>query len=165
MDNSMWAELTDVFRKLNATYESAIKLGERKHEALVMVNMDSLSKILDEEQIMIAKIQRLERQRGGILTKMAKDEPSITAETKMEDFIKLAPNFAIERELRDLHKSLSERVAEAVRIRDNNQILAQGALDAVKYHLNRISGAAVEPTYSNKGGNFISHRKNFNYKA
>ena len=165
MDVSMWNELTDVFRKLNATYEAAVKLGERKHGALVMVDMESLSKILDEEQILIAKIQRLERQRGGILTKMAKQDPSITAETKMEEFIQSAPNFAIERELRDLHKALSASVAETIRLRDNNQILAQGALDAVKYHLNRLSGAAVEPTYSNKGGNMISHRKNFNYKA
>ena len=64
-----------------------------------------------------------------------------------------------------LHKSLSKSVDRAIKIRDNNQILAQGALDAVKYHLNRLSNAAVEPTYGSKGGEIVTRQKNFDFKA
>lgn len=165
MDISTWNELAEVFKSLTATYGSAVELGKRKHEALVMVDMGSLSKILDEEQLLIARIQRLEKKRGALLTQMAQSEPSITSETKMEDFIRLAPTRELEAQLSELHRELSKNVAETIRLRDNNQILAQGALDAVKYHLNRLSNASMDNTYSNKGGVGVNHKNNFNYKA
>ena len=161
----MWTELTEVFRKLASAYESAASIGKRKHEALVTINMKSLEKILNEEQLIISKIQRLEKSRGALLTEMAKADPSITVETKMEDFIEQAPNRELKTRLRLLHKELSRQVEETIRLRDDNQVLAQGALDAVNYHLNRLGGAKVESSYSNKGGNVVSHRKNFDFKA
>ena len=165
MDISMWTELTDIFQKLTSAYESAADIGRRKHTALVTINMKSLEKILDEEQLVISKIQRLEKARGAILTEMAKADPSITSETKMEDFISLAPNRQLKERLKALHKELSQQVEATIKMRDDNQVLAQGALDAVKYHLNRLGGARVESSYSNKGGNVVSHRKNFDFKA
>ena len=165
MDASKWNELTEVFQKLTSTYESAVALGERKHAALVSIDMKSLEKILDEEQLIIARIQRLEKTRGALLSDMAKTNPSITSETKMEEFITLAPTRELESRLRTLHKELSARVEEAVRLRDNNQILAQGALDAVNFQLNRLGGTTVEQSYSKKGGNVVTHRKNFDFKA
>ena len=60
---------------------------------------------------------------------------------------------------------MTKKVDQAIKIKDNNQILAQGALDAVRYHLNRIGGAEVEPAYGNKGDNVITHKKNFDFKA
>lgn len=165
MDISMWLELTDVFQKLASAYESAAALGKRKHSALVGIDMKSLEQVLNEEQLLIAKIQRLEKTRGDILTEMAKSDPSITSETKMADFIELAPDRQLKSKLKILHRELSRQVEETIRLRDDNQILAQGALDAVKYHLNRLGGAAIEPAYSNKGGNVVTHRKNFDFKA
>ena len=165
MNSSLWQDLTEVFIKLNGAYESAIAIGKRKHAALVMIDMKDLSRIIDEEQLLISKIQRLEKQRGKILSQMAQSEPSITSETKMEEFITLAPTRALEEQLRTLHRQLSANVAETIRLRDNNQILAQGALDAVNFHLNRLGGATVDQTYSNKGGTGVTYRKNFNFKA
>ena len=160
-----WLELTEVFQKLTDAYESAIAIGKRKHAALVTIDMKSLSQILDEEQLLIAKIQRLENRRGSIFGQMAQSNPKITSETRMEEFIALAPSRAIAEQLRTLHRRLSANVEETIRLRDNNQILARGALDAVNFHLNRLGGATVEQTYSNKGGNVVTHRKNFNFKA
>ena len=165
MDSSLWQDLTEVFIKLAGAYESAIALGKRKHAALVTIDMKELERILNEEQLLIAKIQRLEKKRGNILSQMAQSEPSITPEMKMEEFIALAPTRALEVQLRTLHRQLSANVDETMRLRDNNQILAQGALDAVNFHLNRLGGATVDQTYSNKGGTGVTYRKNFNFKA
>ena len=67
----MWQNLLEVFGKINVAYDKAIELEERKHGALVMINMDDLTKILDEEQLLTSKIQKLERQRGESLTKLS----------------------------------------------------------------------------------------------
>lgn len=161
----MWTKLIDVLGKICVVYDNLAKLGERKRDALVTIDMEGLAKILDEEQLAAAKIQKLEKERGSILKELAKNNPAINDFTKAEDFYKNAPSLAIEKRLITLHKTLSKNVDRAVKIRDNNQILAQGALDAVKFHLNRISDAAVEPTYSRKGGGIVTHQKNFDFKA
>ena len=165
MDITIWQNLLDVFGKINIAYENAIGLGERKHKALVEINMDELAKILDEEQLLTGKIQKLERQRGEILTKLQQTEPSLKDNSKMEDLFNLAPNRAVEDRLKLLHKNLTNKVNKTIDLRNNNQLLAQSALNAVHYHLNRIGGAIVEPTYGNKGGDIVTHKKNFDFKA
>ena len=165
MDTAMWSNLLDVLGKIIVSYDNAIELGERKHKALVSIDMEGLSKILDEEQLLTAKIQKLERQRGEILTNLSKMESSIQPNSKMEDLFAFAPTRAVEDRLKLLHRNLTNKVNKAIDIRNNNQILAQGALDAVKYHLNKIGGATVEPTYGNTGGDIVTHKKNFDFKA
>ena len=161
----MWTKLIDVLGKICVVYDNLAKIGEKKRDALVTIDMEGLSKILDEEQLAASKIQKLEKERGNILKELAKNNPAINDSTKAEDFYKNAPSLAIEKRLITLHKTLTKNVDRAVKIRDNNQILAQGALDAVNFHLNRISNAAVETTYGNKGGEIVSRQKNFDFKA
>ncbi len=165
MDISMWQNLLDVFGKLNIAYDKATELGERKHKSLVTIDMDDLAKILDEEQLLTAKIQKLEKQRGELLTNLSKAEPAIKIDSKMEDLFNLAPSRAVEERLKSLHKNLTKKVEQTIMLRDNNQILAQSALNAVKYHLNRIGGATVEPTYGSGGNDIVTHQKKFDFKA
>ena len=161
----MWTKLVDVLGKICVVYDNLSKIGERKRDALISIDMEGLAKILDEEQLAAAKIQRLEKERGNILQELAKNNPSINDSTKAEDFYKNAPSLSMEKRLISLHKSLSKAVERTVKIRDNNQILAQGALDAVQYHLNKLSNATVEQTYGSKGGEIVSRQKNFDFKA
>ena len=160
----LWLDLIDVLGKISLSYDDAIKLGTRKRDALVSIDMDGLSKILDEENLLTSKIQKLERKRGEVLTNLAKSEPTVNQNTKMEELFQLAPSRAIEDRLKLLHKNLSKKVDEAVKIKDNNQVLAQGALTAVNFHLNRIGGASVDPTYG-KSGNSVSYQKKFDFNA
>lgn len=165
MDITIWQQLLDVLGKINIAYDNAVELEERKHKALVEINMEDLAKILDGEQLLTGKIQKLERQRGEALTNLLKTETSLKPDSKMEDLFTLAPNRAVEDRLKLLHKNLTDKVNKTIQIRDNNQILAQSALNAVKYHLNRIGGATVEPAYGSKGGDIVTHQKKFDFKA
>ena len=47
----------------------------------------------------------------------------------------------------------------------NNKNLAQSALNAVKIHLNKLGGAAVGPTYGQRGREGVTHEKKFDFKA
>ena len=161
----MWTKLIDILGKICVVYDNLAKIGEKKRDALVTVDMEGLAKVLDEEQLAAAKIQRLEKERGNILKELAKNNPAVSNATKAEEFYKNAPSLSMEKRLISLHKSLSKSVDRAIKIRDNNQILAQGALDAVKYHLNRLSNATVDPTYGSNGGETVSRKKNFDFKA
>ena len=161
----MWQNLVDVLGKISLVYDQLAKLGEKKRDALVTIDMEGLSKILDEEQLLAAKIQKLEKQRGSILQEIAKTDNIINEQTKAEDIYRAAPSLSMEKRLLSLHKTLGRSVDRALKIRDNNQLLARGALDAVQTHLNRLSGAAVEPTYGSKGDDVVTHKKKLDFKA
>lgn len=161
----MWQDLIDTLDKLGAVYDKLATLGEKKRNALVGINMKGLSDILDEEQLLAAKIQKLEKRRVELLRDLSKSNKSVTSQTKATDFYKSAPTPEVQSKLLQLHEQLSKNVDRATTIRDNNKILAQCALDAVQGQLNKIGGATVEPTYSGKGAGIVTHQKNFDFKA
>ena len=160
----MWQQLIEVLNKICKVYEDLSTLGEKKRNALVVVDMDALSKILDQEQIIAAKIQKLEQQRGAILLELSKDNPAVNSEMKARDFYQTAPTPYLTKKLMEIHGQLTENVERTLKIREINQILAQTALDNVTFKLNQLSGAFVEPTYGTKG-NVVTHQKKFDYQA
>ena len=161
----MWQKLIDTLDKLCEVYDNLTALGEKKHSALVGVDMEGLSKILDEEQLLTAKLQKLEKTRVDILKELSKLNKTVTESTQAKDFYRSAPSHAVEQKLIQLHDRLSKSVDRAIKLRDNNRVLAQCALDAVQNQLNRLSGAAIEPTYSDKGAGMVSHQKKYDFKA
>ena len=161
----MWQDLIETLDKLGEVYDKLTALGEKKRNALVGIDMKGLSSILDEEQLLTAKIQKLEQRRIDILKSLSQSNKNLTVDTKAKDFYRTAPSAAVEKKLLALHDRLNKSVDNAVKIRDNNRVLAQCALDAVQGQLNKLSGAAVEPTYSGKGSDVITHQKNFDFKA
>lgn len=160
----MWQNLIETLDKLGEVYDKLAGLGERKRSALVGINMKGLSDILDEEQLLTAKIQKLEQKRVELLRDLSESDKTLTEATKPKDFYRKAPALAAEKLIR-LHERLSKSVDRVLTIRNNNQFLAQCALDAVQGQLNKLSGAAVEPTYSGKGAGIVTHQKRFDFKA
>lgn len=152
----MWQALIDTLDKLGATYDDLATLGEKKYSALVNVDMKNFSVLLNEEKAIIAKINELEQNR----LELFKDSPTISA----EDFYKSAPA-PIAEKLFKLHGRLVENVQRALKLRDDNQVLAQCALDSAQMKLNKIGGATIEPTYSGKGAGVVTHQKNFDFMA
>ena len=158
----MWQKLIDTLDKLGDVYDGLAKLGERKHSALVGIDMQGLSKILDEEQLLTAKLHKLEQRRVELLKGLSQSN-TVSDLTRAEDFYRSAPP-AMSKQLIAAHERLSQNVARAVKLRDNNRVLAQCALDAVQSRLNMLSGATVDPTYSGKGSG-VSHQKKYDFKA
>ena len=157
--------MIETLDKLGENYDKLATLGEKKRTALVGIDMKGLSNLLDEEQLITAKIQKLEQKRVELLKNLSQSNKTITETTRPKDFYRTAPTLAAEKKLIELHDRLSKNVDRAVAVRNNNQILAQCALDAVQGQLNKLSGAAVEPTYSGKGAGIVTHQKNFDFKA
>ena len=161
----MWKNLIDTLDELGDSYDKLFTLGEKKRSALVAIDMKTLSNTLDAEQLITAKIQKLEKKRVEILRGLSQADKTLTESTKPKDFYKKAPSPDMQKKLIELHKRLSKSVDRALTLRNNNQVLAQCALDAVQGQLNKLSGATVEPTYSGKGGDVVTHQKKFDFKA
>ena len=161
----MWQNLIETLDKLGEAYDKLVVLGEKKRSALVGIDMQGLSNLLDEEQLVATKIQKLEQKRIELLRNLSQSDKTLTESTKAKELYRKAPSLAAEKKLIQLHERLSKNVERALTIRNNNQVLAQCALDAVQGQLNKLSGAAVEPTYSGKGAGIVTHQKKFDFKA
>lgn len=161
----MWQNLIETLDKLGEIYDNLATLGEKKCNALVNIDMKGLSEVLDAEQLLAAKIQKLEQRRMEILNTLSKSDKTLNEMTPAEDFYRKAPSPAVEKKLLQVHRRLSRSVDRALAFRNDNQVLAQCALDAVQGQLNMLSNAAIEPTYSGNGAGVVTHQKNFDFKA
>jgi len=161
----MWKELIDVLGKIYLTYQDMLTLGGKKKGALVAVDMKGLEKILEEEKDLARRVQELEKQRKEVLRQLVESNRGIRPDSKLVEMYEFAPSRAIENRLKDLHKKLDGCIQKVQTQNSDNMVLTQGALQAVNFHLNRVGGAAVEPTYGNTGNDVVSHEKKFDFKA
>lgn len=161
----MWQDLAATLNELNKIYLQLIELGKKKRGALVSIDMKTLESLLKDEDALTKKIRDLEQQRQKALIHLAVQNRAIKKDSKLEDLLQFAPNAKFKQILGQLHKSLSENTAAAKELSEGNSLLIRGAMQAVAYHLNRIGGATVEPTYGHGGGEVVSHRKNYEFDA
>ena len=159
----MWQNLIDTLDQLGTVYDDLIKLGEKKRAALVKVDTQKLAELLDKEKILLTKIQKLEQNRIELFKDLS--NPNKTESTTAKDFYRSAPSRVVEEKLNRLHERLVKNVQHALKLRDDNQVFAQCALDSAQSTLNKIGGATVEPTYSGKGVGIVTHQKNFDFMA
>ena len=160
----MWQDFANTLNNLNKAYKALIELGKKKRNALVMVDMKTVEALLPEEEKITANIAQLEKNRQSILLKMAASSVKLGPESRMEDILSLAPAGKMQEILQKLYAMLQNTVKEAQELSEGNALLIRAAMNAAAFHLNRIGGAAVEPAYG-KGGEVVTHRKNFDYKA
>ena len=99
------------------------------------------------------------------MQELAKHSGLVGENTKALDFYKAAPSRAVEDRLIRLHKTLSKNVDRALTLRENNNILARGALDAVSKKLNQLAGTSQDPGYGKGGDVGFSNKKAFDFKA
>ncbi len=161
----MWKELVDVLGGIYLVYQDMLNLGGRKKTALIGVDMKTLEKLLEEEKTLAHRVQELEKKRGEILQKLMEENRDIRPDSKLVDMYVFAPSRPIENRLKELHKKLDDCIQKVQKLNSDNMVLTQGALQAVSFHLNRLGGASVDPTYGNTGKDMVSHEKKFDFKA
>ena len=160
----MWQELAATLNELNKIYQQLIETGRRKRDILVAIDMKALEGLLEEEKQLTQKISLLEQKRQKALIHLAVENRSIKQDTQMAAVLNLAPK-ELQPILRQLTQALTTSTTEVCELRDNNNILIRAAMNAAAYHLNRIGGARVEPSYGQGGSEVVSHRKNFEFNA
>ncbi|MBQ4495854.1 MAG: flagellar export chaperone FlgN, partial [Selenomonadaceae bacterium] len=109
----MWQNLIETLDKLSEVYDSWATLGEKKRTALVAIDMKELSNLLDAEQLLAAKIQKLEQRRVEILKNLSKSDKTLNETTSAKDFYRKAPTLAAQKKLLQLHERLSKNVDKA----------------------------------------------------
>lgn len=160
----MWQDFANTLNDLNKDYKALIELGKKKRTALVLVDMKTVEKLLQEEEKITSHIAALEKKRQAVLLKLAATNAKLGPDSKMEDIMGLIPAGKLRTVMQNLYTMLQATVKEAQELSEGNAMLIRAAMEAAAFHLNRLGGAKVEPAYG-KGGEVVTHRKNFEFNA
>jgi len=161
----MWQDLVDVLGEIVSHYEKLIALGKKKRAVLVVVDMKGLDAVTKDEQAILAAIQKAEEKRKRILLKMSMTDPKMRPDMRLVETYLHCSSAKTRTALQKLHAKLNQVTQEAQESEENNAILLNAALEAVRFQLNRIHGSEVSPTYGGHGQERVTSRKKFEFQA
>lgn len=147
---SLLENLIDVLDREHFEYEKLLILAEKKTSAVVKGDVDSLSKITEDEQAIVGRIQTMEKQRTKVLADVANVVNRDVETLKLIDLIQMLAKVPDQQEkLRDVQERL-EKTTEQIRTQnEKNQLLLQEKLEMVEFNLSMIRAMKSAPETAN----------------
>lgn len=151
---SLMENLITILGSLCDEYDDLLGLSTKKTPVIISGKLDELSKITDEEQIVVSNINHLDQNRQEIFTDVANVINKDVKELLLADLIKmLEPRPQEQQKLAKVHDRLKTIVHEVERVNGQNRLLIQNALEMVEFDMNMLQAmkAAPETANYNKG--------------
>jgi len=147
---SLLENLIEVLDKENMEYEKLIVLAEDKTPTIVKGDIESLSKITEDEQEIVGRIQGMEKQRIKVLADVANVVNRDVETLKLIDLIQMLEKMPDQqKKLTDVHERLKQTTEKLREINDRNQMLLADKLDMVEFNLNMIRAMKSAPQTAN----------------
>lgn len=160
----MWEQLIDVLSELTIVYQKLFCLSKEKRGVLIAVRMKELERIVQEEQVLLSIVVKLEQERAAVIQRLAKQHGFTVFPQKLEEILPYCDKTVLEKFLR-AHKKLKKVIADVKAYNQVNTNLTRQALEIVDYKLNVLSAASIGPTYAEKGQEQVTRAKRLDYKA
>ena len=147
---SLLENLIDVLDKENTEYEKLIVLAEDKTPTIVKGDVEGLSKITEDEQEIVGRIQTMEKQRIKVLADVANVVNRDVETLKLIDLIQMLEKMPDQQiKLKEVHERLKKTTEKLREINDKNQMLLADKLDMVEFNLNMIRAMKSAPQTAN----------------
>jgi flagellar biosynthesis/type III secretory pathway chaperone len=135
-------------------YENLLELSTQKTPVIVSGKLEELSKITDEEQIVVSRINQLDRKRQEVVRDIANVVNKDVEDLKLDSIIQmLEPRPAEQQKLAAVYDKLKNVVTREKRVNEQNRELITSALEMVQFDINMYQAmkAAPETANYNKG--------------
>ena len=165
---SLMEVLIDVLEKESQEYENLLALSMRKTPVIVSEDLDELSKITDDEQIIVSRINNLDSQRTEAINDIANVLNKDVNQLKIVDLIQmLAARPEEQAKLAAVYDKLRENVRNVKRTNEQNRELIEQALELVQFNMNVLQSMnkAPETANYNKGAYSTGDMIGLNNKA
>ena len=165
---SLMEVLIDVLEKESQEYENLLALSMRKTPVIVSEDLDELSKITDDEQIIVSRINNLDSQRTEAINDIADVLNKDVSQLKIVDLIQmLAARPEEQAKLAAVYDKLRENVRNVKRTNEQNRELIEQALEMVQFNMNVLQSMnkAPETANYNKGAYSTGDMIGMNNKA
>lgn len=147
---SLMENLISVLQEETKEYSKLLELSMKKTPVIVAGDLESLQHITDEEQDIVAKLNRLDAKReevtGDIANVLNRDVKTL----KLANIVDmLASRPAEQNQLAQTHDELKLVVEQMARVNQQNQELIQQSLELVEFDLNLIHSLRSAPQTAN----------------
>ena len=147
---SLMENLISVLEEEGKAYEELLELSLKKTPVIIGGDLENLQKITDDEQIIVAKINRLDAKREEVTKDIANVLNKDVTKLKLVDIINLLSQRPVEQKLlAAAHDKLKEVVGQMTRINEQNRDLIQRSLEMVEFDLNLIQSMKSAPQTAN----------------
>lgn len=142
--------LIDVLEQENQEYEKLLSLSMRKTSVIVSEDLTELTRITDEEQIIVGRINRLDHQRNEAVNDIADVLNKDVDKLKIVDLIRMLAARPEEQEkLAIVFDKLRESVRSVKRVNEQNRELIKDALELIQFDMNVLQAMNKAPESAN----------------
>ncbi len=147
---SLMEVLIDVLEKESREYGLLYDLSLKKTPVIVSEDLEELTKITDEEQIIVSRINHLDNQRIEAVDDIANVLNKDVDNLKIVDLIKMLASRPEEQaKLAAVYDKLQENVRNVKRVNEQNRELLQQALELVQFNMNVLQSMNKAPETAN----------------
>ena len=147
---SLMEVLIDVLEQENQEYEKLLSLSMRKTSVIVSEDLAELTKITDEEQVIVSRINHLDNQRYEAVSDIADVLNKDVDKLKIVELIKMLAGRTEEQEkLAAVFDRLRENVRGVKRANEQNGELIRDALELVQFNMNVLQSMNKAPESAN----------------
>lgn len=140
--------LIEKMRELTDVHEQAYQLANAKKDVLIKGDIDSLAKIVQQENGIIRKMSMLEAERQQIVIDLVQQLGIASHEPmRLSDLLASLPNSPLKEELQDLFRRLSKLLLDLQQLNELNQQLIENSLAFVNYSLELFTDTEVDQVY------------------
>ena len=151
---SLMENLIDILDKESSEYENLLELSMKKTPAIVAGDLKALQTITDEEQIVVSRINHLEKLRIEDINDIANVLNKDVKTLKLANLIEMLEARPTERQkLADVHDRIQSVVHRVQMINNQKRELIGQALDMVEFDMNLLQAmkSAPETAEYNRG--------------
>lgn len=147
---SLLENLVSVLDEEDKEYQKLIILADDKTPVIVRGDIDSLGKITEDEQEIVGRIQKLEKQRAKALADIANVVNRDVTTLKLSNLIQMLEKMPDQQsKLVDVHERLKKTIDSLKTINAKNQMLIEDKLEMINFNLDMITALKTAPQTAN----------------
>ena len=151
---SLMEELIDTLDKEDRLYADLIPIQEEKIRAIIANDLDSLSRLQGQEQVLVDQVGNLENKRLHVTEDIATVLGIKPEEMNLEKLVNKLNNQPKEKEtLEKLHDRLKQTMGRLQELNLQNKKLLTEALEMVEFNMNVIRSTRMSSGSSNYSSN------------
>ena len=143
---SLIDNIVTILNKENEEYTVLVGLSREKTPVIIKGDLDALNAVTEKEQEVVARIQKLERDRISTMKDIAEVTNRKQEELKLADLIEMMNTRPAEqKKLREVHDRLKTTMKNMVTVNDQNRVLLKNSLDMVQFEMNLLQSMRQAP--------------------
>lgn len=149
---SLIDNLIETLNSENEEYQKLLKLSHSKTDVIVRADLDNLTRITDEEQEIVVRINSLETTREKTMKEIARILNTNVEGLKLEVLISLLNKTPREqKDLAIIHDKLKLTLREMKLVNERNAALLKEAIEMVDFNVNMVQAMRKAPETANYG--------------